>query len=44
MRDLKATNVEEVFTELRAEDDIGLGKVELRYSVNGGANPVSTLR
>ena len=36
MRDLKATNVEEVFTEVRAEDDIGLGKVELRYSVNGG--------
>lgn len=35
MRDLKATNVEEVFTELQAEDDIGLGKVELRYSVNG---------
>ena len=35
-RDLKATNVEEVFTELRAEDDVGLGKVELCYSVNGG--------
>jgi hypothetical protein len=36
MRDLRATNVEEVYTEVRAEDDIGLGKVELRYSVNGG--------
>ncbi len=41
MRDLKATNVEEVFTEVRAEDDIGLGKVELCYSVNGG--PEQTL-
>ena len=41
MRDLKATNIEEVFTEVRAEDDIGLGKVELRYSVNGG--PEQTL-
>jgi hypothetical protein len=35
MRDIKATSVEEVFTEVRAEDDIGLGKVELHYSVNG---------
>ena len=41
MRDLKATNVEEVFTEVRAEDDIGLGKVELCFSVNGG--PEQTL-
>jgi hypothetical protein len=43
MRDLKATNVEEVFTEVRAEDDIGLGKVELCYSVNGGPEKTITL-
>jgi hypothetical protein len=35
MRDIRATNVEEVFAELKAEDDIGLGKLELHYSVNG---------
>jgi hypothetical protein len=35
-RDLRATNVEEVFTELKAEDDIGLSRLELHYSVNGG--------
>ncbi len=34
-RDLRATSVEEVFTELKADDDIGLSKVELHYSVNG---------
>ena len=36
MRDVRATNVEEVFSEVKAEDDIGMGKVQLRYSVNGG--------
>ncbi len=36
MRDVRATNVEEVFSQLRAEDDIGMGKLELHYSVNGG--------
>ncbi len=35
-RDLRATSVEEVFSEVKAEDDIGIGKVELHYSVNGG--------
>jgi len=34
-RDLRATSVEEVFTELKADDDIGVGRVELHYSVNG---------
>ena len=37
LRDLKATNVEEVFAEMKAEDDIGMAKLELRYSVNGAA-------
>lgn len=36
MRDVRATSVEEVFSEVKAEDEIGMGKVELRYSVNGG--------
>ena len=37
LRDLRATNVEEVFAEVKAEDDIGVAKVEIRYAVNGGA-------
>src|SRR6058998_1175232 len=36
-RDTKATKVEEVFTEMRAEDDFGVRQLELYYSVNGGA-------
>src|SRR5437660_8488282 len=35
-RDTKATKVEEVFTELRAEDDFGVHQLEIYYSVNGG--------
>ena len=35
-RDIKVTSVEEVFTEVKAEDDYGIGKLELIYSVNGG--------
>ncbi|MFQ5789476.1 MAG: hypothetical protein ACE5JI_03280 [Acidobacteriota bacterium] len=35
-RDTKVTPIEEVFTELKAEDDYGLGRLELVYSVNGG--------
>src|SRR5438094_2779980 len=34
-RDTKATKVEEVFTELRAEDDFGVNQLELHFSVNG---------
>ncbi len=37
MRDVRATSVEEVFSEVKGEDDIGVGKLELHYSVNGGA-------
>ncbi|UCG86331.1 MAG: DUF4175 family protein [Gemmatimonadota bacterium] len=36
-RDITVTSVEEVFTELQAEDDYGLARLELIYSVNGGA-------
>src|SRR5215468_1988714 len=35
-RDTKATKVEEVFTELRANDDFGVRNLELHFSVNGG--------
>jgi hypothetical protein len=40
-RDITVTNIEEVFTEVEAEDDYGIRSVELMYSVNGG--PEQTL-
>src|SRR4030095_15515868 len=42
-RDPKATKVEEVFTELRAEDDFGVSQLELHFSVNGGADQTVNL-
>src|SRR5688500_6697988 len=36
-RDMKVSSVEEVFTEVVAEDDYGIRKVEIVYSVNGAA-------
>ena len=35
-RDKKATNLEEVFTQARAEDDYGVVGIELHFAVNGG--------
>src|SRR5262249_45044884 len=35
-RDMKVTSIQEVFTQVRAEDDFGVTSVELYYSVNGG--------
>src|SRR5215207_7371963 len=35
-RDTKATNLEEVFAQARAEDDFGVAGIELFFSVNGG--------
>lgn len=35
-RDIQVTAVEEVFTEVSAEDDYGLASVELVYTLNGG--------
>src|ERR1044071_6859355 len=35
-RDRKATNLEEVFTQARAEDDYGVVSMDLHFSVNGG--------
>jgi hypothetical protein len=43
MRDVRATNVEEVFSELKAEDDLGVARVELHYSVSGGPEKTVTL-
>jgi len=42
-RDMKVTAIQEVFTEARAEDDYGVGSVELHYSVNGGPEQKVTL-
>ncbi len=35
-RDMKVSSIQEVFTQVRAEDDFGVSSVELYYSVNGG--------
>src|SRR5687768_11060729 len=42
-RDIRPTNVEEVFVEVEATDDFGVGKVELVYSVNGEAEKTLVL-
>ncbi len=42
-RDMKVTAIQEIFTEARAEDDYGIGRVELHYSVNGGPEQRVTL-
>jgi len=42
-RDSQATPIEEVFAQVKAEDDFGLAKVELIYSVNGGGEKVVPL-
>ncbi|HUG43458.1 MAG TPA: DUF4175 family protein, partial [Acidobacteriota bacterium] len=40
-RDRKVTNIEEVFTEVAAQDDFGLRKLQLFYSINGA--PVASV-
>ncbi|HZS07187.1 MAG TPA: DUF4175 family protein [Blastocatellia bacterium] len=35
-RDTRATSIEEIFTQAKAEDDYGVSSLELYYSVNGG--------
>ena len=35
--DTKVSPIEEVFSEVKAQDDYGVARVELVYSVNGGA-------
>ena len=42
-RDQKVLSVDEVYTEARAEDDYGVAKLDLVYSVNGAAEHVMPL-
>lgn len=42
-RDTQATPIEEVFTQVKAEDDFGVATMDLVYSVNGGAETVVAL-
>ena len=42
-RDSKVNSIEEVFTEVKAEDDFGIGKLELVYSINGSPNEIVPL-
>jgi hypothetical protein len=42
-RDSKVNSIEEVFTEVKAEDDFGIAKLELVYSVNGGGDEIVPL-
>ena len=34
-RDRRVTNIEEIYAEIKAEDDHGLQKLELRFAING---------
>lgn len=43
-RDRKATNLEEVFTQARAEDDFGVVSMDLHFSVNGGEEKAVNLQ
>jgi hypothetical protein len=43
-RDKKATNLEEVFTQARAEDDYGIVSMDLHFSVNGGQEKTVNLQ
>ncbi len=42
-RDTQATPVEEVFAEVKADDDFGVKQLQMFYSVNGGAEKTITL-
>jgi hypothetical protein len=41
-RDLRSTSIDEVFAEVQADDDFGVARLDLVYSVNGGVE--KTLR
>src|SRR5829696_2897054 len=43
-RDRKATNLGEVFTQARAEDDYGVVSMDLHFSVNGGEEKTVNLQ
>jgi hypothetical protein len=42
-RDLRATSIDEVFVEASADDDFGIGKLGLVYSINGGPEKTVSL-
>jgi Domain of unknown function (DUF4175) len=42
-RDAQVTSIEEVFTEVEAEDDFGLTRLELVYSISGAPEKTLTL-
>jgi hypothetical protein len=42
-RDTRASAIEEVFVEARADDDYGIGNLDLVYSVNGGEEQTVSL-
>ena len=42
-RDTQASPVEEVFAEVRADDDFGVKQLQMFYSVNGGAEKTVNL-
>ena len=42
-RDSKVNPIEEVFTEIKGEDDYGLSVLEIVYSVNGGEEQIVSL-
>ncbi len=42
-RDIKAHKIDEVFLEVQAEDDYGLGRIELVWSVTGGEETSTVL-
>ncbi len=42
-RDTRVSPIQEVFVEAKAEDDYGIAKLELIYSVNGGAEKTISL-
>src|SRR5690606_28332892 len=42
-RDIRASSVDEAFVEASAEDDYGIGKLELVYNVNGGEEQTVSL-
>lgn len=43
-RDTRATSVEEIFTQAKAEDDYGVTSLDLYFSVNGGEEKKVTLQ
>ncbi|HVG22143.1 MAG TPA: DUF4175 family protein, partial [Blastocatellia bacterium] len=43
-RDMKVTSIQEIFAQVRADDDYGVAGIELYYSVNGGEEKLVKLQ